>query len=604
MNKSFLQFNDSALKSGLLTGNPGLAHQVKQVTKSFIALANSAAEGSEGDDDGSEPMVDAVTEEQSASSRREATKERQPQATPIQHQHMNIGWGYSVPPKHTASNPLTKDHRRHVDSFQDDLNTAEEAGLVRYRPQVTIGHLMDQGGQSWSESATEDANTPQMLPFGLIDVLSRRQYSAPGNQTQNIYSVSIPTPDVSPPYTRLPTPPLLSLKSLTPSWTYSHDETTFARRLTRASLEAGFRILSIANQRPSALNHVFRLSLPFMTLDEIRDRFKTLLARGVDEDLNCWDTPFIHLGGAGTHYQRRDENGNVIKIPNGWTIRRIGPMVSNLVRAENVADPSQSQDLNIDLTGLDGEWFDAWDVEGYLEHEKGVRIDPKASFAEVSIDDVVDESVFGEKANQFDYSRSRRSIQSETPSFGTATDSTSPSTTPPHSAPLTKSNNTDDLFGQSDAPFGLDMGVVGNNNFTPTDFSKFPDIDPSTFFDQPLGLDLAPGFDLPFNLNQHNTLPPINYDNDGMDISSLGLEMLGTESLRIPVVRQKKKKAAWVDVSKLIDSKWSFNASDGVCKKLTWGIAIISHGVCLGRAPGFRRKDIDMAFDAALITSF
>jgi hypothetical protein len=565
MNKSFLQFNDSALKSGLLRVSPALGHQLKQVTENFIALAKSAAEGSEGDEDGNDQMLDAVTEEQSASPPREAAYDRQPQIARPQPQHMDIGWGYSALPKEPESNLSTKDHRRHVTHFQDGQNTADESGLVRYRTPITIGHLMDQGGKSWNETRIEEVDGPQPLPFGLVDILSRQQYSVPGSQSPHIYSVSIPTPDVSPPYTRLPTPPQLpslSLKSLSPTWTYSHDETTFARRLTRASLETGFQLLTFANQRPVALNRVFKLSLPFMKLDDLRNRFKVLLARGVGEDLNCWDTPFIHLGGAGTHYERRDEHGNIVKIPNAWTVRHIGPISSNMVRAENVADPSQVHDLNIDLTGFEGEWFDAWDVEGYLEHEKGVRIDPKDSFAEVSIDENfvpsknndIEEGPCNDKGNSFDYSRTRRSMQSDTPSFDSGTESTPSSATPPHNAPHANSNRIDNLFGQSDAPFSLDMGVNLNSNFTSADFSKFPDVDPSTFFDQPLGLDLAPGFDLPFNITQ-NTLPLINYDHENLDMGTLGLDMLGAENMQIPLVRQKKKKAAWLDVSKLIESR-------------------------------------------------
>lgn len=33
-------------------------------------------------------------------------------------------------------------------------------------------------------------------------------------------------------------------------------------------------------------------------------------------------------------------------------------------------------------------------------------------------------------------------------------------------------------------------------------------------------------------------------------------------------------------------------------------IEMIKHGICLGRAPGFRRKDVDMAFNVALIKAF
>ncbi|KAF2677534.1 hypothetical protein K458DRAFT_319319 [Lentithecium fluviatile CBS 122367] len=593
MNKSFLQFNDSALKSGLLQINPALAQQLKQVTENFVALAKSAAESSEGEEDAVDSMQDVLTEGQRGSPTTETSQDQQ-----AYHQPMDIGWGYSAPPRENshqqAFNSSAKDPRRHTPCFQPEQTTTKESGLVKFKRPVSVGQLMDQGGTAWNEPRREEPSTSQQLPFGLVDILSRQQYSAPGNQPSQIYSVNIPTPDMTPPYLRLPTPPQLpslSLKSLAPAWTYSHDETTFARRLTRAALETGFHLLSAANQRPAALNHVFKLSLPYMTLSELRERFRMLLARGTNEDLDCWETPFIHLGGAGTHYQRKDVQGNVVKIPNAWTVRRIGPLTSKMIRAENASDPSQSHDLNIDLTGFEGEWFDAYDVEGYLEQEKGVHIDPRDSFAEVTIDDDfvpnkandIGNRVYAPNPSKFDYSRTRRSVQSDTPSFSTGTDSTPSSTTPTHNDPRTSS--IDNFFGQSDAPFGLDMGVSLNSNFPGTDFSKFPDIDPSTFFDQPLGLDLAPGFDLPFNLNHHSTLPPINYDNEGVDMGALGLDMMAAGNLQAPVARHKKQKAAWVDVSKLID-------------------AIIKHGVCLGRAPGFRRKDVDMAFEASLITAF
>jgi hypothetical protein len=327
----------------------------------------------------------------------------------------------------------------------------------------------------------------------------------------------------------------------------------------------------MASQRPAALNHVFRLSLPFMTQEELRERFKMLLARGVTEDLNYWDTPFIHLGGAGTHYQRKDQYGNIVQEPNAWIIRRIGPASSKLVRAENVTDPSRSQYLDVDLTGYEGEWFDAWDVEGYLEHEKGVRIDPKDSFAEVSIDDdfvpgkVNDIEEHVDARDRFDYSRSRRS-ESNTPSFDTGTNSSPASITPP---PQVSHVDMDTMFGPSDEPFGLDMSTELNGNLVTTDFSKFPEIDPSTFFDQPLGLDLAPGFDLPYNMSQHNLLPPLSYNSENVDLAPLGLGMVGGESTLIPALKQKPKKAAWVDVGKLIQSKWSCTDS-WVMMKLTW----------------------------------
>jgi hypothetical protein len=567
MNTSFLHFNDSAVKSELLHISPALAQQLKQVTESFIGLAKAAAEGNEGEDEGSDQMPDVPTDGRVGSPTREATKDHQAQATsPLQ--RMDIGWGYSAtavenPYQRPLDSPTQQYMRRQLPIFSQDGQTgSEELGLVKYKAPITTGHLMDQGGVAWTEDRTEESSTSSQLPFGLVDILSRQQSPVPGNQAPHIYSVHLPTPNVSPPHIRLPTPPSLpsiSQRTLPPHWTYSHDETTFARRLSRASLETGFHLLCSANQRPTALNHVFKLSLPYMSLEQLRERFMTLLTRGTDADLDCWETPFIHLGGAGTHYQRKDAQGNIIKMLNTWTVRRIGPIASSMIRAENVLDPSKSHDLNIDLTGFEGEWYDAYDVEGYLEHEKGVRIDPKDSFAEVIIDDdsVQDnedyfkDNIFGNESNPPTYSPTGPLPQSDTPSFNTSRDSTPSSTTLTPDAPNTSSSER--LFANSDAPFGLDMEINSNNNFASTDVGKMPNIDPSTYFDQPLGLDLAPGFDLPFGINHHNTLPPINYDNEDTDMGTLGLDMMGAENLHIPVVRQKKKKAAWVDVSKLID---------------------------------------------------
>jgi hypothetical protein len=215
----------------------------------------------------------------------------------------------------------------------------------------------------------------------------------------DIFPVLIPTPEVTPPVTRLPTPPTLlpslSNKTIAPIFTYSHDETTFARRLTRAAIETGFHILSSANTRPSALNYVFKLSLPYLTLDQLRERFKMMLSRSVNEDLDFWETPFIHLGGAGTHYPRKDANGNLLPRKNNWTVRQIGPLEKKVVRVENVVDGRWEDLSEMDLRGFEGEWFDAYDVQGYLEERWGCKLDPKSSFAECLVEDEDEEEVGG-----------------------------------------------------------------------------------------------------------------------------------------------------------------------------------------------------------------
>lgn len=52
MSKTFLHFNDSVLKSGLLQLNPGLARELKHTTETFTSLAKAASDFEAGDEDG------------------------------------------------------------------------------------------------------------------------------------------------------------------------------------------------------------------------------------------------------------------------------------------------------------------------------------------------------------------------------------------------------------------------------------------------------------------------------------------------------------------------------------------------------------------------
>ncbi|KAL5398100.1 hypothetical protein PMIN06_010435 [Paraphaeosphaeria minitans] len=570
MNKSFLKFNDAALKSGLLQLDSVLAQQLKSVTESFVSLAKSAADGQaeeEEVDDSVETIPVCNQEVQSAPPQR-----------------LDLGWGYSTTLNQSSTQRTA--HSPHEESQaqnQTDLpllpsynaEQAKQGSLVQYRrPQMP--DLFTQG-VSWTQASLDERPSEQPLPIGLLDILSQQEFKLPNSQNPNIFSVNIPTPRATPPMPRLASPIYGSLTTNNPKskWTYSHDETTFARRLTRASLETGFHLLGSANQRPAALEYVFRLSLPYMTLNELRERFKELLARGTDEELDFWSTPFIHLGGAGTHYPRKDAHGNIIKQPNTWTVRRIGPLDKKMIRAENSDNPSQSHDLNVDLTGFEGEWFDSHDVEGYLEQEKGVRIDPKSSFVDAFVDDDEhpgdDYFTFNAGPNN---SPTRRLSKDSTPTFGSGPSrahSQSSIHTPPNVQSAT-SAIVNNLFAPSDIPFGLDMSM-------PSDFTKMPSVDASAFFDQPLGLDLAPGFDVGLS---NGSMQPLNFSTQprgsNMDMSFQGLEPM-------PVIRQKRKKNVLIDVTKLVDE-------------------IVKHSVCLGRAPGFRRKDVDMAFQASLITTY
>jgi hypothetical protein len=84
---------------------------------------------------------------------------------------------------------------------------------------------------------------------------------------------------------------------------------------------------------------------------------------------------------------------------------------------------------------------------------------------------------------------------------------------------------------------GSNMSTFAGNS-THNNFPKFA-IDLS--YDQTLGLDLAPGFNHGFPTGT------------GMN---LGLNMMDAHEMeRLPVVRQKRKKVAWLEVDKLLDGE-------------------------------------------------
>jgi hypothetical protein len=178
-------------------------------------------------------------------------------------------------------------------------------------------------------------------------------------------------------------PDTLSIQgSLSPPMTYSFQETSIARRIHRACAEAAYQLILDPRRRPAEYERIFKLTLLGRDREKIATSLKHVLDRGPHEDLDFWGAPLIHVGGAGTHYARRDAFGNVVPRKQTHNIGIIGPQTLALL--ENAPRDQISTDMTVQLAGFEGEWFDPYDVQGYLE-EKGIFIDPTSSFAEAEI---------------------------------------------------------------------------------------------------------------------------------------------------------------------------------------------------------------------------
>ncbi|KAK6430991.1 hypothetical protein LTR95_012852 [Oleoguttula sp. CCFEE 5521] len=164
--------------------------------------------------------------------------------------------------------------------------------------------------------------------------------------------------------------------------TYSFQETTIARRIHRASVEGAYHLLLNYSHRPHACERVFKLSFLGRSRSKLLAAMRDILKRGPKESLDFWEAPLIHVGGAGTHYARRDEFGNKLPMRPSKSLGIVGPQT--LARMETAARDNIGVDMTVEVAGFEGEWLDPYDVQGYLE-EKGIFMDPTASFADAEL---------------------------------------------------------------------------------------------------------------------------------------------------------------------------------------------------------------------------
>jgi hypothetical protein len=370
MNRSFLHFNDRIVASGHLTTSPDLARELKKTTEQFITLARAASQATDEDEDGELTMADQTTIIATESSISQTKQSLSPEPIPtIENSNAYTGWGYTQ-------------------VFQPESSPEQEVSYAQGDPVAAFAHA----------ASLVHPDRSALVPWNI----DRRSGSQINTETtaadffsraaDSVVSFNSAEPTISSPLTDnnsaiMPlTEETLALfdplkqSSMRAPYTYSFQEKTFARRLHRAAVERCFHILSEQPNNPMLHRRCLKLSLQFKTIDQLRSRFLEVLQRGTDESLENWHTPFIHLGGAGTHYPQKDEKGNIIPRPNSYYVRRTGP----LTQLEDAQNPGVTMELDCDLSEFAGEWFDSHDVEGFLQ-EKGVRIDPQASFAEAEI---------------------------------------------------------------------------------------------------------------------------------------------------------------------------------------------------------------------------
>ena len=160
---------------------------------------------------------------------------------------------------------------------------------------------------------------------------------------------------------------------------YSHYETSFARRLIRATIEEGYRLLMNPGANPADLRRLSTFAFCFMKAPRLRKYFQEVMARTARENMELWSVPMYHVGDAGFHYPRVGIDAS--SEPPPWWANRgfIGPRP---ISQPEIPVPPGIVDI-LEYSGVDGEWFDSNDVAEYLRG-KGLNLDMYTSMVQIS----------------------------------------------------------------------------------------------------------------------------------------------------------------------------------------------------------------------------
>lgn len=334
--------------------------------------------------------------------------------------------------------------------------------------------------------------------------------------------------------------PLSDMLTLPLPATHSFQEDSFARRLLRTALEAGYRFLTDPRTSPEEIRRRWAFTWCFAKTGSIRQHIKGLLDRTAKQNLEHWDFPSLHLGGAGFHYPRIgiDAGG---APPDWWASQApIGPLPPS--QPETPMPENMMFEQMAERVGFGGEWFDSNDVEQYLQ-TKGLCLDEQSSLIEVHHPG---EFFFG---------------------FGDAQD------------PLASScsSSQEDTVGPGSP--GPEMARADDPGLQRSDYVWDEDFD------------------------DESRLPDLNMDISYGDVDPSGpkasIPLLSEFSLlptAMPTCNTSPK--AFVDVDKFLDS--TYRSEEWLSLIANAFPAMARNAVCLGRGPGFRRTAVDSALISAM----
>lgn len=340
MNNIFINLYDFAISRGLLQREPEFGHQIQSATQRFLELAKQSIsdDNSKDADESPENLTHESHSKTNISSTSHNTQHL-PSPTslpqePIDTETVNSWGGYTV------SRDTISDEERSTERSQQDTEHIRHSEVI--------------------SKATEDNAS---FPFNSMDIQQYR-VEMPSPPLINDFSQSFY------PHALIPLPA-----------THSYYELSFARRVHRATMEQGYRLLTMKDPPQERYREVFGYCMEYESKEESVARFRKALSCSVKEPLQEWRAPFVHLGGAGTYYPNQSRDTDNDLMPKFRTGFSMGPFSSAFTPVRESINP----DMRCTIPGFEGEFFDPSDVEGYLKGH-GFDLPPAADFITGQID--------------------------------------------------------------------------------------------------------------------------------------------------------------------------------------------------------------------------
>jgi hypothetical protein len=365
MSNIFISLYDFAVARGILHREPEFGQQLQSTTGRFLALAR-ASQTEDGSHEENEEPEKASSPARKNKGTKTAIKKRQEQESETEAQQtveqpIPTWGGYVISKEDSPMEEVSTDYDHDSYFPRSDVQvvtrpTEENASFPDF--DFNQNPYMSRDDLQIITRPTEDNAS---FPFDLYDLQSFRVEVPP---MEGFVSSFLPFSQ----------PPLPT--------THSYMEFSFARRLQRRAAERAYALMiSPSPAAQKVWKRKFAFSLTYETEEQIKARVISVMNSTAKDSLSKWSAPYVHIGGAGTHYPAPNSDMDTGMMPKFRTGLSMGPFSTEMAAAGDYVE----HDMQCSLDGFEGEFFDANDVEGYL-HGRGVDIPPSADYVTVELD--------------------------------------------------------------------------------------------------------------------------------------------------------------------------------------------------------------------------